>query len=76
MRTHLCDANDLAVSTPTSMLEELGDLRALAGACLAHDDGDRVCLHEVKQSLAVFGNRQQSSWLVEGRDECCTEVEV
>jgi hypothetical protein len=76
MTTHLGDANDLAIRTPTSILEELGYLRALPGSCLAHNDGDWVCLDEVQESLSMFGNRQESCWFVESRDKGCTKIKV
>jgi hypothetical protein len=76
MATHLGDGNDLAIRTPTGIFEELGYLRALSGSCLPHNDGDGACLDEVQESLAMFGNRQESCWFVESRDKGRTKVKV
>lgn len=76
MNTHLGDANDLAISTPTGMLEKLGDLRALARPRLPYNDGNGTGPDEVQESLSVFGNRQESGWFVESRDKGGTKVKV
>jgi hypothetical protein len=55
--THLSNADNLSISTPTRMFEKLRDLRTLTGACLAHDNEDWVCLDKVQEGLTMFGNR-------------------
>jgi hypothetical protein len=56
------------------MLEELGDLRTLAGACLADNNENRACLDQIQQSLSVFGNGQEGCRFVESRDKGGTEI--
>ena len=58
------------------MLEILGDLRALAGACLAHNNEDWTCLDEIQEGLAVFGDGQESRWFVKSRDKGGPEIKV
>lgn len=74
--THLSDADNFSISTPTRMLEKLGDLRTLARACLAHDNQDGICLDKVQEGLTVFGNRQQCCWFVECRDKSRPKIKV
>jgi hypothetical protein len=62
--THLSDTDDFAISTPASFLQELGDLRTLAGPSLAHNNGDWAGFDLVQERLAMLGNGQESSWLV------------
>ncbi len=58
------------------MLEKLGDLRTLAGTCLADNNEDRTCLDEIQQGLAVFGNGKEGCGFVERGDKCGAEIKV
>ncbi len=76
MSTHLSDGDNLSISTPARMLKKLGDLRTLAGACLAHNNEDWACLDEIKEGLAVFGDGQESCWFVKSGNKGCPEIKV